>query len=121
MGVLLSLQKHIWMTARRTILGLLFTLATMLVLSWLFVWFFGNFGSLSPEGLSKQNLEIIPIYIRSLYLGFPNLAILLSYSLYVIVAFISIKEKQNGLKFLRIVTIVFLALILMFFLYNYII
>ncbi len=103
-----------WMTTRRAILGLLFTLATILVLSWLFVWYFGNFGLLSPEGLSKQNLEIIPIYIRSLYLGFPNLAILLSYSLYVIVAFISIKEKQNGLKFLRIVSVVFLALIILF-------
>ena len=105
-----------WMTTRRAILGLLFTLATILVLSWLFVWSFGIFGSLSPEGLPKQNLEIIPIYIRSLYLGFPNLAIILSYSLYVIVAFISIKEKQNGLKFFRIVSVIFFALIILFFL-----
>ena len=87
------------MTTRRAILGLLFTLATILVLSWLFVWSFGVFGSLSQEELSQQNLEIIPIYIRSLYLGFPNLAILLSYSLYVIVAFISIKEKQRYLGY----------------------
>lgn len=102
------------MTIRRAILALLFTVATILVLSSLFVWSFGNFGSMSPEGISQQNLETIPIYVRSLYLGFPNLAILLSYSLYVIVAFISIKEKQNGLKFLRVVSFIFLTLIFLF-------
>ena len=109
------------MTIRQVILGSLFTLATFLVLSWLFIWLFGHFGSLSPEGLSKQDLEIVPHFVRSFYQGFPNLVMLLSYCLYVIVAFISLKEKQDGLKFLRIVSFIFLAIIFLFLFQVYVI
>jgi hypothetical protein len=113
-GCIVLFAKGHKMKTRRAILGLLFTLATLLVLSSLFIWSLSNFGFGSPGGISKQTLETIPIYFRSWYQGFPNLAILLSYILYVIVAFISIKEKQNGLKFLRIVSAVFLVLIILF-------
>ncbi|MDN3677790.1 hypothetical protein QWY90_10760 [Flavobacterium paronense] len=89
---------------------MVFSLAMLIVLSWLFITSF-NLKELSGVGFKAKSNQI-PYLLRPLYKTFPNMIVLLCYFMFTYTAFVYIKEKSIFYKTLSIISFVMLFFIL---------
>jgi len=92
------------MKSKHTILIALFFIATLLVLSWLFLCSYENFLIALNLGIDRGTILKLPEFFRPWYDGHPTAITLLSYILYTFTAFLLVKEKKMPLKIISFVS-----------------
>jgi hypothetical protein len=79
-----------------------YSIALIIVLSWLALCSYDEFLKLGSKGIPKATILELPKAMRPFYKGFPNISTLLCYILLTLAAFMTLKEKKRLLLFINI-------------------
>jgi hypothetical protein len=89
-----------------------YTLAVLNVLSWLLLCPPGALQDLPSKGFSRSSIESLPEFLQPMYEGIPNSITLLCYILFAFSAFLVIRDKKPGFRFVSISSFVMLFVML---------
>lgn len=90
------------MKSKKIYIITLYSLAMLIVLSWLLLCPFDNLFSASPKAFEGTNMLLLPDYFRPSYNGVPNFITVMCYIIFTLSAFLLIKEKKTGLRIVSI-------------------
>lgn len=89
-----------------------YSIAVLIIFHWIYISTFDEFIHLYKKGFSQKTIDSLPVFLKPLYKGYPNLISLICFMLFTFSAFLSIQEKRKTYFYICISS--FLMIIFLF-------
>ncbi len=91
-----------------------YSIAIVIIIHWAYISTFDEFIHLYKKGFSQKTIDSLPVYLKPLYKGYPNLISLICFILFTFSAFLSIQEKQKKYFYISISSFLMILFLFIF-------
>lgn len=91
-----------------------YTLALLIIVHWAFICSSHEFFHLYKKGFTPQTLDALPVFLKPIYKGVPNLITLISFMLFTFAAFFLIGQKKKAYFYMSMSSFVMIAYLFLF-------
>ncbi|MGC4041325.1 MAG: hypothetical protein QM710_11205 [Flavobacterium sp.] len=91
-----------------------YIIASLIIMHWVFICSPDEFFHLYKKGFALRTISSLPLFLKPLYTGLPNLITLISFMLFTFSAFLLINQKRKAYYYMSMSSFVMIAYLFLF-------